>query len=156
MEILEQPLKKPSHLDNYKIKNVIGNGAFGKVKLATHIFTNENVAIKTIKKANEKNIQVAKDEIGILTKVSHPNIMKVYEIIETEEEYNIVSEYVSGGELLSYVEKKTRLCQNEIALFFFQIVNAVNYLHNNEQDDIRISAEGLRIKQACCSLCGNQ
>lgn len=112
----------------YVIEDVIGYGSFGKVKLGTHIATGEKVAIKIIEKSTEKNIFC---EISILKAISHPNILEVYEIIETSTNFYIISEYINGGELFGYIQKKTRLNQNEISLFFFQMVNSLDYLHSH-------------------------
>ena len=81
---------------NYVIGKVIGEGTFGKVRLAKHTVTSENVAIKVLeKKRIEEYGDTArvKNEIAILKKVNHPTICKLYEIIETSNYLYLVMEY---------------------------------------------------------------
>ena len=84
----------------------MGKGTFGKVKLATHILTNEKVAIKILEKArikDRKDIERISREIKILKKVRHPNVIQLYEIIETETELYLIMEYCISGELFEYI-----------------------------------------------------
>ena len=79
--------KIPSKLDSYKIEETIGEGTYGKVKLATHIKLNEKVAIKFINKkrlTNKGDDERIKNEIKIITKLNHPNILKAFEVFEDD------------------------------------------------------------------------
>ena len=79
--------KVPGKLDNYKIEETIGEGTYGKVKLATHIKLNEQVAIKFINKkrlTNKGDDERIRNEIKIITKLNHPNILKAFEVFEDE------------------------------------------------------------------------
>ncbi len=78
------PVKK-KELANYVIGKTIGEGTFGKVKLATHKLTQEKVAIKILQKSiiNEvSDVERVKREIHILKMINHPRVVKLYEIIE--------------------------------------------------------------------------
>jgi 5'-AMP-activated protein kinase catalytic alpha subunit len=86
----------------------LGKGTFGKVKSATHIPTGEKVAIKILEK--EKIIDVAdvervSREIHILKLIRHPNIIQLYEIIETPKQLFLIMEYMESGELFDYIVK---------------------------------------------------
>ena len=84
----------------------LGKGTFGKVKLAEHILTKEKVAIKILEKArikDRKDIARISREIKILKKVRHPNVIQLYEIIETETELYLIMEYCVNGELFDYI-----------------------------------------------------
>ena len=78
-------------IDNYKILGIIGSGSYGKVKLATHIKTNEHVAIKIIEKGklirtgDEERI---KKEMRIMSTLNHPNILKAFEIFEKPNQFS--------------------------------------------------------------------
>ena len=74
----------------------MGKGTFGKVKLAVHSLTNEKVAIKILEKfriKDKKDIERISREIKILKKVRHPNVIQLYEIIETEIELFLIMDF---------------------------------------------------------------
>lgn len=107
----EQP-EKHKKIGHYLLGKTIGEGTFGKVKLATHTLTAEKVAIKILVK--EKIIDVAdvervSREIHILKLIRHPSIIQLYEIIETSRHLFLVMEYVENGELFDFIVKKTKL-----------------------------------------------
>ena len=112
-------------LENYTFIKTIGEGTFGKVKLAIHKLTQEKVAIKILEKKkinNEKDLERIKKEIKYLKMLNHPNIVKIYEIIENENNFYISMEYVSGGELFNYIVKNKRLNEIEASFFYSQIL----------------------------------
>jgi len=88
--------------------STIGEGTFGKVKEATHIVTGEKVAIKILEKSRITEVadveRVAR-EIHILKLIRHPNIIQLYEIIETHKVLFLVMEYADGGELFDHIVK---------------------------------------------------
>ena len=114
----------------YKVISNIGQGSYGNVYLAYNIYTNEKVAIKKIYKTldviTEEEII---NEIEILKKLNHPDIVKILEFYKTDQAYYIVSEYCSGGELFTKAE--THLSENQIAVIFKQILSGLSYLHSN-------------------------
>lgn len=116
----------------YELDRTIGTGGFGKVKLATHTLTGEKVAIKIMDKTKlGKDLPRVKLEISALKNLSHPNICKLYQVIETESHCYVVMEYCSGGELFDHIVEKSRLSEMESRMFFRQIISAVSYLHDN-------------------------
>lgn len=68
-------------------------------------------------------------EINILKQVRHPNIIQLYEIIETPKQLFLVMEYVSEGELFDQIVRMKRLKENEACEYFQQIIAGVEYLH---------------------------
>jgi 5'-AMP-activated protein kinase catalytic alpha subunit len=66
----------------------------------------------------------------MLAKFSHPNVILVAEIFESENSYYSVMEFCEGGELFNYIVKKNRLSENESAFFFFQLINGLEYIHS--------------------------
>ena len=118
----------------YIISKTIGKGTFGKVKLVYDVNNlHEIYACKLLKKSNIKNKNDylrLKRELLILTNVDHPNIIKIYEIIENNEVYFIIMEYCKSGELFNYIVKNKRLSEEISAFFFYQLINGINYLHN--------------------------
>ena len=119
------------HIENYDILQTIGEGQFAKVKLARHVLTKEVVAIKVIQKTNQSSsgLKEWNPEINSLKTISHPNIVKLLEVIDTEEALFIVMEYVSGGDLSTYLEAKGRLTEGEARGLFRQLVSALQHCH---------------------------
>jgi len=110
----------------------LGIGAFGKVKLATHVVTGHKVAVKILNKAKIKQLgmeEKVQREINILHLCTHPHIIRLYEVIDTPTDIFLVNEYVSGGELFDYIVSKGRLSADEARNFFHQIISGVEYCH---------------------------
>uniref|UniRef100_A0AAZ1XMW8 non-specific serine/threonine protein kinase n=1 Tax=Oreochromis aureus TaxID=47969 RepID=A0AAZ1XMW8_OREAU len=86
------------HVGNYRLLKTIGKGNFAKVKLARHIPTGREVAIKIIDKTqlNPSSLQKLYREVRIMKILNHPNIVKLFEVIETEKTLYLVMEYASG------------------------------------------------------------
>ncbi|OMJ93507.1 hypothetical protein SteCoe_3480 [Stentor coeruleus] len=124
--------KKVKIIGHYILGKSIGEGTFGKVKLGTHTLTEEKVAVKILEKERIKDVsdveRVAR-EIHILKLIRHPNIIQLYEIIETPKHLFLIMEYASGGELFDYIVAKSRLEEIEACRFFQQIISGVEYIH---------------------------
>ena len=145
-DIIQNISKRPKTFENkkkmynseykiggYLIKNNLGEGTFGKVKLGIYLKNGEKVAIKVINKNKliEKNDKIhLKREIDLLQKLNHINIISVYEIFENIDNYYIVMEYCSKGELFNYIVSKRRLNEIEAAYFFYQLINGLEYIHS--------------------------
>ena len=108
----------------------IGQGTFATVRLATHIKTNEIVAIKILDKEKMKEIDKIRSnrEIKILKKMRHRNIVHLYNDINTEKLIYLIMEYVKGKELLAYINEKNKLNENESCYYFQQIISGIEYL----------------------------
>ena len=78
---------------------------------------------------HSNSIEIIK-QINILKTLDHPNIIKIYEIIENDEVYFIIMEYCKSGELFNYIVKNKRLSEEISSFFFYQLINGINYLHN--------------------------
>jgi len=126
-------IEKNKIIDDYIIKDTIGKGTFSTVKLGEHIKTKQKVAIKILNKdkikENEDLLRV-KREIKILSMMDHPNIIKTYKITESPKNYYIIMEYCNGGELFNYIVDKEKLEENEASMFFYQLINALDYIHS--------------------------
>ncbi|XP_026869779.2 serine/threonine-protein kinase MARK2 isoform X8 [Electrophorus electricus] len=122
----EQP-----HIGNYRLLKTIGKGNFAKVKLARHVLTGKEVAVKIIDKTqlNSSSLQKLFREVRIMKLLNHPNIVKLFEVIETEKTLYLVMEYASGGEVFDYLVAHGRMKEKEARAKFRQIVSAVQYCH---------------------------
>jgi len=120
--------KKGKISKEYTLGKVIGKGAFGQVRLAIHKATKQKRAIKIMKKA-EVNMQNLLDEISILSKLSHPNIMQIFEIFEDNINIYIVSEYCYGGELFDIISQKGSFTEKEACVVMKQLISGICYCH---------------------------
>ncbi|XP_018087562.1 MAP/microtubule affinity-regulating kinase 3 isoform X3 [Xenopus laevis] len=136
----EQP-----HIGNYRLLKTIGKGNFAKVKLARHILTGREVAIKIIDKTqlNPTSLQKLFREVRIMKILNHPNIVKLFEVIETEKTLYLVMEYASGGEVFDYLVAHGRMKEKEARAKFRQIVSAVQYCHQKQIVHRDLKAENL-------------
>uniref|UniRef100_A0A8C1FCD0 MAP/microtubule affinity-regulating kinase 3 n=2 Tax=Cyprinus carpio TaxID=7962 RepID=A0A8C1FCD0_CYPCA len=122
----EQP-----HIGCYRLLKTIGKGNFAKVKLAKHILTGKEVAVKIIDKTqlNTSSLQKLFREVRIMKLLNHPNIVKLFEVIETDKTLYLMMEYASGGEVFDYLVAHGRMKEKEARAKFRQIVSAVQYCH---------------------------
>uniref|UniRef100_A0A452RZ62 non-specific serine/threonine protein kinase n=1 Tax=Ursus americanus TaxID=9643 RepID=A0A452RZ62_URSAM len=129
------PEEQP-HVGNYRLLRTIGKGNFAKVKLARHILTGREVAIKIIDKTqlNPSSLQKLFREVRIMKGLNHPNIVKLFEVIETEKTLYLVMEYASAGEVFDYLVSHGRMKEKEARAKFRQVgaVTAENLLLDAE------------------------
>ncbi|XP_074032661.1 MAP/microtubule affinity-regulating kinase 3-like [Leptinotarsa decemlineata] len=128
--ILRQEAKE-STIGEYKLVKTIGKGKFAKVKLAKHESTGEEVAIKIIDKTQLKPRSLHKlyRETKIMKMLDHPNIVKLFQIIETRNTLYLVMEYASGGDMCDYLARNGSMKEDEARGKFRQLVSAVQYCH---------------------------
>lgn len=117
--------------DVYHIGISIGNGDIGTVRKAIHKITGQTRAVKIIKKQDQDKNQFH-NEVNILAKLSHPNIVQIYEYFEDKSNFYIISEFCSGGELFEKISEKGQFSEKDAAYILKQILSAVCYLHSNE------------------------
>ena len=118
-------------IGSYKITRTLGQGTFGKVKEGIHLFTGQKVAIKILAKSkitDTNDIERVAREIHILKVVRHPNIIRMYEIIETQTRLFIIMEHCCNGELFSYITAKSKLKEEEACRLYQQLISAISYL----------------------------
>ncbi|XP_051549424.1 serine/threonine-protein kinase MARK1-like isoform X1 [Myxocyprinus asiaticus] len=133
------------HIGNYRLLKTIGKGNFAKVKLARHVLTGREVAVKIIDKTqlNPTSLQKLFREVRIMKVLNHPNIVKLFEVIETEKTLYLIMEYASGGEVFDYLVAHGRMKEKEARAKFRQIVSAVQYCHQKRIVHRDLKAENL-------------
>ena len=116
----------------YTLGKTLGQGSFGKVKLAKHKTTGVEIAVKIVQKdsiSDVEDVERVYRETFILTSLKHKNIIKLHEVFDTPKSILLAMEYADGGELLDYVTERQRLTEVESCRFFHQIVSGVEYCH---------------------------
>lgn len=113
----------------YALKQELGSGATSTVFRCEEKGTQKPYAAKTIKKTIDKKI--VRTEIGVLLRLSHPNIIKLKEIFETPSEIILILELVTGGELFDRIVERGYYSERDAACVVQQILEAVSYLHAN-------------------------
>ena len=152
----EEEIKKNKKYGHFILGERLGQGTFGFVRVATHSLTGERVAIKILDKEKiikEKDKVHLKNEIKILKKLRHTNIVQLYGVIDTKLSINLIMEYIEGEELLDFINRKHRLKEMEACIIFQQIISGLEYLSKNnishrdlKPENILINKDNLRIK----------
>ena len=136
------PRRPHVYFGDYLLLQTLGEGEFGKVKLGVHRHFGEETAIKLIKRemvaaaeehqADGSKMSKVEREISVLRLLRHPNIVHLYEVIESERYIGIVLEYGAGGELFDYILAQKCLKEREACRLFAQLVSGVSYLHRKK------------------------
>ena len=121
-------------LESYDVIRQLGKGGFGKVYEVRHKKTGEIRACKHLSKLNINNLEKFKNEIELLRKMDHPNIIKLYEIFESERSLYLIMEECKGGEVFSKIieriNAKLMYSEKDAANIIKQVISCINYCHN--------------------------
>ncbi|CAM9011589.1 unnamed protein product [Wickerhamomyces anomalus] len=116
---------------DYIFGRTLGAGTFGIVRQARRISTKEEVAIKIVmKKALKGNEKVFYEELGLLQKCKHPNIVGFRDWFESKDKFYIVTQLATGGELFDRIVKEGKFTESDAVIVIVQILKAVSYLHD--------------------------
>ena len=145
-------------MDGKEIKS-IGSGSFGQVYLAQNTLDNKIYAIKHMDK--KKLIKILHSlkgiyqEIDIQSRIDHPNIVKILNTDEDEDSFDLVMEYAESGSLFHYIRKNKGLNEFKTFQLFIQVVNAVNFLHQNDLIHRDIKPENILLFKNMNKIKGN-
>ncbi|XP_065204246.1 SNF-related serine/threonine-protein kinase [Planococcus citri] len=116
----------------YDLEETLGRGHFAVVKLARHVFTGEKVAVKVIDKTKLDEVSRAHlfQEVRCMKLVQHPNVVRLYEVIDTHSKLYLILELADGGDLYDYIMRHEAGLSELVAQeYFAQIVRAISYCH---------------------------
>mmetsp|Transcript_9382 Transcript_9382/g.12974 ORF Transcript_9382/g.12974 Transcript_9382/m.12974 type:complete len:812 (+) Transcript_9382:111-2546(+) len=141
--------EKRKIVGQYMLGKTIGEGTFGKVKLAIHIPTGEKVAVKILEKSRIKeqaDVRRVNREIKILKKSRHGNIIQLYEVLDTQNTIYLIMECADGGEMFDFIVAQKHVPEIQACKFFHQIIDGVEVLHNNDITHRDLKPENLLLK----------
>jgi len=128
--IIDNPGKINEFYDIDKKK--LGEGSYGTVSKATNKSTNAVRAVKSISKAQMKNLERFKQEIAIMKMMDHPNIIKLFETFEDHRNIYLIMELSLGGELFDRIIDAGHFTEIQAAVLMQQIFRAIYYMHENK------------------------
>lgn len=117
--------------EEYKEIKMLGEGSYGQIFLVNHKVIGATRAMKIIQKVedvDENNVLEILNEINVLKKIDHPNIIKIFECYMQKGNYYLVTEYCSGGELFELVNN-TKFTEVQVAYLMYQLFSSINYCH---------------------------
>lgn len=142
----EAIVNKNNFDEEYDLKESLGSGSIAEVWSATHKGSNEERAVKIIKKGQNSPVdlsQMIKDETDCLATLESENIVKIYEVFEDEQKYYVVMEFLRGPNMSEYlsVTPKTALSEKIVAGWLKKILKGISHCHSKEivHRDIRPS-----------------
>ncbi|XP_027289789.1 sperm motility kinase-like [Cricetulus griseus] len=133
--------------NDFRILKSLGCGTFGEVRLACHLPTNTQVAVKMIAK-KQNSLAHNVPEVEILQFLEHRNIVRFFHSIETLQIFYVVMEYVEGQDLEMFIRDIDYLKEEEARPIFQQVVTAVHFLHERLIAHREIKLENILIDGA--------
>ncbi|CAG7728082.1 unnamed protein product [Allacma fusca] len=125
------------HHHGYRMGKIIGEGSYSKVRLTTRYFSDGTpayrLASKIINKKKASDDFVTKflpRELQIVARLEHPNIVRVYDVVEFDHHVYIFMDWCDKGDLLEYIKTKGHISENRSRQYFKQLLSAVRYLHS--------------------------
>lgn len=118
---------------DYEIIEQLGQGSFGVVLKGIHKQTQQERALKVIPRSKiTRKIERFINEVNALKKLDHPNVIRLYEVYESDMDVILVQEFWKGGELMKRFESYDTINEHKVANIFKQILLSIEYWHQNE------------------------
>jgi len=118
--------------DKYELIKEVGKGRFSIVWNCKEKRTDKEYAIKVIEKSKltARECKLLNTELSVLKIINHKNVIKCYDILESEKYAYIVMEYIPGGELYEYLKKKYYFTEFEVCYIIYHLLLGIGYLHS--------------------------
>ncbi|XP_014246451.1 ovarian-specific serine/threonine-protein kinase Lok [Cimex lectularius] len=137
--------------NNFIVLKHLGTGGFGDVKLVMNKKSFQHCAIKKLPKELDDNTKIF-NEINILKRINHPCVVRLEDVVETQESVCIFLEYMPNGNLLKKIVSKKKLSETQTKVIFYQLMLAVEYLHEEGITHRDLKPENILLS-SCVSLC---
>ena len=126
-------IAKRKNIGPYEIIDLLKEGSSSKIYIAKSKYTNEIVAIKALSKSHLKNdlegLLLIRKQIETLKILKHRNIVNLYEVYESPKYFYLITEYISGKDLIDKLIRKKRFTEEQAQRIFFQLLDALIYIH---------------------------
>mmetsp|Transcript_20688 Transcript_20688/g.33357 ORF Transcript_20688/g.33357 Transcript_20688/m.33357 type:complete len:548 (-) Transcript_20688:173-1816(-) len=117
-------------LDLYRKVKPLGSGGEASVSLVLHRRTGKQYAMKEIRKKTVSDEKKLLQEMRVLSKLSHRNIIRVYDVFDTEQYVVLILEYVPDGDLFTEIlREKNIISEKDACRYVGQMLNALEFLH---------------------------
>jgi len=142
--------------ENYRIYEMLGEGAYGEVRKCVWRQNMEDKkskikefrAVKILSKnyMEAKNILSFENEVSCMQELCHPHIMNLHHFYEDSKRYMLVQELSQGGDLFDYLKQKDKLEEIEVARIMKQIFSGLHYMHNTLNKEYGICHRDLKLE----------
>jgi serine/threonine protein kinase len=164
--------------ESFEMLSVLGEGSFGKVFLVKMKNTEEEYAMKVLKKSflvSNRQLKYAVSEWSILRQLKHPFVVSLHYSFQTAANLYMVLDYCPKGDLMDYIEQKVKMNEDQARFVMWQIILAIRYLHSHnivyrdmkpenvlidsennwKLADFGLAKEGIEKLQIANSFCGS-
>lgn len=129
----QQPVH--SFVGVYEMQQTLGRGNFGKVRRVRHLLTGHYFAVKIVpisvlNQGFPANLDIRR-EMSILRSLSHPNIVRLHDVMVSDKRVYLVMDLAAGGDFYSLITSQTSLPEHITRRYFRQLVDAVHYCHQS-------------------------
>uniref|UniRef100_A0A4W3JQ04 Serine/threonine-protein kinase DCLK1 n=1 Tax=Callorhinchus milii TaxID=7868 RepID=A0A4W3JQ04_CALMI len=131
-EVVDEISQVPASIaERYKVGRTIGDGNFAIVKECIERSTNREYALKIINKSKCRGKEhMIQNEVSILRRVKHPNIVLLIEEMDTPSELYLVMELVKGGDLFDAITSTNKYTERDASGMLYNLASAIKYLHS--------------------------
>jgi len=117
-------------IGDWALEKELGTGHFAKVKLGRHVQTGTTCAIKIVKKPSGSKMALVQTEVDILKAISHPFIVRCYDVIDTPDKMYFMMELMEGGELFDRIVEQGHFTEQDAIGVTIKLLDAIKYLHD--------------------------